>query len=80
MSWLLGAGVLALLAYCLYVTVLVLRGRFYEPAQKTAQCALIWMLPVLGVVLVHWLNRYALADFGRVDTDFIPEQHRVGGG
>lgn len=46
-------GILLVLAlgFQMFVTVRVFRSKLYEPAQKSAQAKLIWMLPVLGAII-----------------------------
>jgi hypothetical protein len=39
------------LAFQAFVTVRVFRSKLYEPAQKSAQAKLIWLLPVLGAII-----------------------------
>ncbi|BBB58624.1 hypothetical protein UNDKW_0351 [Undibacterium sp. KW1] len=45
--------VIVLLAMNVYVTYLLARSDFFEPAQKYAQYALIWLLPVIGAILCY---------------------------
>lgn len=40
-----------------YISFLVVKSDFYEPAQKYAQYALIWLLPVVGVLLCYMFVR-----------------------
>jgi hypothetical protein len=47
-----GAALLALLVFQIYVTVRVVRSRVYEPKQKVWQAQLIWLLPIVGAGLV----------------------------
>jgi len=42
-----------LLALNLYISFLVMKSDFYEPAQKYAQYALIWLLPVIGAIACY---------------------------
>ncbi|HEY8943506.1 MAG TPA: hypothetical protein VIM73_04550 [Polyangiaceae bacterium] len=46
-----GILLLAAVAFQVWVTVRVFRSRLYEPAQKSAQAKLIWLLPVLGAII-----------------------------
>lgn len=46
-----GILLLVALAFQTWVTVRVFRSRLYEPAQKSAQAKLIWLLPVLGAII-----------------------------
>jgi hypothetical protein len=45
------------LAYQLYVSLLVWRCKFYEPSQKRIQLLVIWILPVLDTVVCHAIVR-----------------------
>ncbi len=36
-----------------YISFLVMKSDFYEPAQKYAQYALIWLLPVIGAIACY---------------------------
>ena len=42
-----------LLALNLYINFLVVKSDFYEPGQKYAQYALIWLLPVIGAIACY---------------------------
>lgn len=42
-----------LLALNLYISFLVMKSDFYEPGQKYAQYALIWLLPVMGAIACY---------------------------
>ncbi|MCC6553633.1 MAG: hypothetical protein IT372_11520, partial [Polyangiaceae bacterium] len=48
----LGAAVLAIVAFQLHLTVRVFRSRMYERKQKVWQAQLIWLLPIIGAGLV----------------------------
>lgn len=47
-----GAAVLAVVAFQVWLTVRVHRSKLYEPKQKVWQTQLIWLLPVIGAGLV----------------------------
>ncbi len=47
-----GAVVLAVLAFQVWLTVRVHKSKLYEPTQKVWQTQLIWLLPVIGAGLV----------------------------
>jgi hypothetical protein len=47
-----GAVVLAAVAFQVWLTVRVHRSKLYEPKQKLWQTQLIWLLPVIGAGLV----------------------------
>ncbi|MEZ4298654.1 MAG: hypothetical protein R3B70_27125 [Polyangiaceae bacterium] len=48
----LGAVILAVVAFQVWLTVRVHRSKLYEPKQKIWQTQLIWLLPVIGAGLV----------------------------
>lgn len=39
------------------VTFRILKSDYFEPSQKYTQCALIWLLPVVGAVLCYVFSR-----------------------
>lgn len=47
-----GAALLALVAFQVWLTVRVHKSDLYEPRQKTLQTQLIWLLPIIGAGLV----------------------------
>ena len=47
----------ALIGYTGWVTSLVLRSSALERNQKVMQAAIAWLIPLLGAVLVHLINR-----------------------
>lgn len=49
---LIGAVILAVVAFQVYLTVRVFRSRMYERKQKVWQAQLIWLVPVIGAGLV----------------------------
>ncbi|MFZ6654385.1 hypothetical protein [Undibacterium sp. TJN19] len=49
-----------LLVLNLYVSLLVVKSNFYEPGQKYAQYALIWLLPVIGAIACYVFVRPTL--------------------
>jgi hypothetical protein len=67
---------LVLLAVILFgnlvVSILVVRSRFYSPFQKWAQCAIVWLIPVLGAVGV-WAFLLAQYRWEKYDTRAYPE-------
>jgi len=57
MPILIALGLIVLLAHLaanVHVTRLVAKSDYYERAQKVAQTALVWLIPIAGLVLV-WL-------------------------
>jgi len=52
MSTAISAMVLVLAAVNLALTVCVIRDSSLLPAQKLAQCLLVWLLPALGAIVV----------------------------
>jgi hypothetical protein len=47
-----GAVLLALISFQIWLTVRVHRSKLYEPKQKLWQTQLIWLLPIIGAGLV----------------------------
>lgn len=47
-----GAVLIALVAFQIWLTVRVHRSKLYEPKQKAYQTQLIWLLPIIGAGLV----------------------------
>ncbi|MBK8254508.1 MAG: hypothetical protein IPK82_17800 [Polyangiaceae bacterium] len=47
-----GAVILAVIAFQVWLTVRVARSKLYERKQKVWQAQLIWLLPVIGAGLV----------------------------
>ena len=56
----------------LIVSVLVIRSHFYSPAQKLAQCAIVWLVPLLGPVAI-WSFLRAQYRWKKYDTRAYPE-------
>jgi hypothetical protein len=52
-----GAPLIALIAFQIWLTVRVFRSRLYERKQKIWQAQLIWLLPILGAGLVFSVLR-----------------------
>lgn len=57
----------------LAVSILVIRSPFYSHAQKAAQCALVWLIPLLGPVAV-WAFLRAQYNWQKFDTRAYPER------
>jgi hypothetical protein len=47
----------ALIGYTGWVTALVVRSSALEKRQKVFQVAIAWLVPVLGAIFVHLINR-----------------------
>jgi len=47
-----GAVILALVSFQIWLTVRVLRSKLYEQKQKLWQAQLIWLVPIVGAGLV----------------------------
>jgi uncharacterized membrane protein len=47
-----GAAILALVAFQAWLTLRVFRSRLFERKQKIMQAQLIWLLPIIGAGLV----------------------------
>lgn len=56
----------------LLVSLMVVRSRFYSLGQKAAQCAIVWLLPILGSVGV-WAFLRAQYKWEKHDTRAYPE-------
>lgn len=64
------AGVLC--AANLLVSYLINRSPFYSRGQKAAQCAIVWVIPVLGPVGV-WAFLRSQYGWAKYDTRAYPE-------
>jgi hypothetical protein len=71
---LIAIGLAALVAYAVYVMVLVVRADFYSGTQKTVQCLLVLLLPLFGAALVHWFLRLQDSRAEKPDRAFIPQR------
>lgn len=69
----------AILVANLAATVVLVRSRFYSRRQKLAQLAIVWCVPLLGVVGV-WAFLRAQYNWGRFDTRAFPEDSQKGVG
>lgn len=58
-----------LLALNLYISFLVMKSDFYEPAQKYAQYALIWLLPVIGAIACYLFVQPGLGNSSKHTAD-----------
>ena len=56
-SALLVAAIVMLVGYSIGVTALVVRSDLLETRQKIGQVVLVWLLPLLGALAVHLINR-----------------------
>jgi hypothetical protein len=54
------------------VSFLVIRSHFYSVSQKLAQCAIVWLIPVLGPVGV-WAFLRTQREWEKYDTRAYPE-------
>jgi len=66
-----GAGALA--TANLGVCISVVRSDWYSSSQKIVQCALIWLLPIIGVIVV-WSLLHTHSEMERRDRAFQPQQ------
>ena len=71
---LIAIGLASLVAYAVYVMVLVVRADFYSGTQKTVQCLLVLLLPLFGAALVHWFLRLQDSRAEKPDRAFIPQR------
>jgi hypothetical protein len=67
-------GVLAVV-YQFFVSVMVVRSTVPSRGQKTVQVILIWLVPVLGAFIAHWVIRSTEDKASIRDRNFIPEEH-----
>ena len=75
----LAIGALALLlAYQGYITYRIATHQGLRRGQKIAQCALVWLLPLLGAVIVHMLVGFD-TEARPADRDFTPQTRNDGG-
>ena len=44
-------------AYQFFVTLLLIRSGLLRREQLVAQCVLVWLVPLIGAVVCHWLYR-----------------------
>ncbi len=44
---------LGVVAYNLWVTVLILKAEDFEPGQKVGQLAFVWLVPIIGATMVR---------------------------
>jgi uncharacterized membrane protein len=61
-----------ILAGNIVVSMRVLRSRFYSMAQKSAQCGLVWFIPILGAIGV-WAFLKSQYGWEKYDTRAYPE-------
>lgn len=57
----------------LAASVAVIRSHFYSPAQKLAQCLIVWLVPILGPVGI-WAFLRAQHGWETYDTRAYPER------
>jgi formate/nitrite transporter FocA (FNT family) len=67
-------GSTVLFTYAWYVSTLVLAAKFYSIGQKVVQCLLVWLLPLVGAVIVHWFFRLHHAEPDKPDRAFTPQE------
>lgn len=66
-----------LVAINLAVSVNVIRSSFYSPFQKTAQCAIVWLIPLIGPVAV-WAFLRSQYKWEKYDTRAFPKPSEKG--
>jgi hypothetical protein len=74
-----GAAILAVVAFQVYLTVRVFRSRMYERKQKVWQAQLIWLLPVIGAGLVFTIlqeDDQAERDAKRAEREALSESDK----
>ena len=62
----------ALGAANLVVSFMVIGSQFYSPVQKSAQCLIVWLVPILGAVGV-WAFLRTQYNWKKYDTRAYPE-------
>jgi H+/Cl- antiporter ClcA len=62
-------------AYQSYVSWRVSTSDMYSMGQKSAQLAIIWLLPILGAGIVHWVH-YGQARTPEAPSGKYLEEHR----
>ena len=48
---------LVVVAYQFFVTLLLVRSGLLTKRQLVAQCVFVWLVPLIGAVVCHWLYR-----------------------
>ena len=57
----------------IWVSISVFRSSFYSPGQKFAQCLIVWLIPLVGVIGV-WLFLRSQYSWQKYDTRAYPER------
>lgn len=68
--FLVAIGVIALAN--IYVSALVVKCPMFSPIQKTAQCLIVWLVPLLGTVGI-WAFLRSQYNWDKYDTRAFPE-------
>jgi hypothetical protein len=63
--------VIALFLFQGYVTWCVARSNAFSGKQKGFQFALIWLIPLIGAIIVHWFATDGSGDLPETDKEFI---------
>lgn len=61
----------------LWVSVSVIRSPFYSAGQKLAQCLIVWLIPLLGVIGI-WAFLRAQYNWQKYNTRAYPERSEKG--
>ena len=61
-------------AYQGYVSFVVVQAPWVSRFQKVMQCLLVWLLPVVGAVVVHWFATHGVATLPVADREFVPQE------
>lgn len=61
-------------AYQVWVTVKLARATEYSRTQKVFQLALIWAIPILGAVIVHFILSSSAQPLPSINGAFIQQQ------
>lgn len=64
-------AVTVLCLYQGYVSWHVARSTAFTRKQKVIQLALVWLLPLIGAIVVHWFATVGAEDAPEDDKDFV---------
>jgi hypothetical protein len=65
--WPVIALLVCLAAYSAFVSYLVIRAEAYSSQQKLIQVLVVWLLPLLGSVVVHWFAAHGTTQLPPVE-------------
>ena len=76
-SWLLVLVFPVYITLCAVVTRSVALTGAYSILQKATQLALLWLVPIAGLVLVGWFARQGIAPLPRTPNDPYPREQQL---